>query len=177
MATSAATRATRKRDWRPKFLKRLAKDGDVSASAEAAGLNRATAYKHYHKEPRFKADWDDAIETALDILERELQRRGVDGWDETTYELKDLPVVGEDGTVKPELVPTKSVRKFDTTALLARLNARGKARGYGRQNVEVKLAIEESRADAHRRIDASGLSADQKAAAHAEIDKAAGEGS
>lgn len=122
MATSAATRATRKRDWRPNFLKRLAVDGDVSASAEAAGLNRATAYKHYHKEPRFKAGWDEAIEKSLDRLEAELIRRGVIGWDEPVF-------------YKGEQVAT--IRKFSDVLLLAKLNARGKARGYGRHDMKV----------------------------------------
>ena len=155
--TSAQTRRTRQKDWRPAFLARLAQDGDVSKAAEAAGVGRATVYEHRDQEPELCAQWDEAIEIALDRLEAEVVRRGLEGWLEPVYYMGEA--VG-------------TVRKYSDTLLLAKLNARAKGRGYGRQDMRVEVQVEDARKEAHRRIETSKLSDEDKAAAHAEVDRA-----
>lgn len=76
-------------DWKPAFLATLAKTANVSASAEAAGIHRDTAYHARETEGRDGADlveaqafanvWDEALEIATDALELEARRRAKDG--------------------------------------------------------------------------------------------------
>ena len=65
-------------EWRPAFLAHLSKTANVPASAMAAGITRQGAYKAKGIDPAFSAAWDDAIEDAVDILEEEARRRGME---------------------------------------------------------------------------------------------------
>ena len=51
------------------FLNRLKSSGNIRASCEAAGIPRRTAYNWRGKWSTFSAEWDDALNDALDILE------------------------------------------------------------------------------------------------------------
>ena len=112
---------TLKKDWKAPFVELLRDFGHVSACAEACGVSQSTVYKYRKDDPKFRASWDEALETLYDSLEAELIRRGRDGAIEPVY-YKGV-IVGQ-------------VTKFDTTAALSVLNARCKNRGYGR---EVKI--------------------------------------
>lgn len=69
-------KATQKRiDWRPAFLAALARSGIVLAAAEAAGIDRVTAYRERDKNEAFGAAWDAAIDESADRLEAEARRR------------------------------------------------------------------------------------------------------
>jgi len=70
-----------RRDWAPTFLEALARSCNVSASAQAAGVRRATAYARRKVDRTFALAWDDVIEGALDDLEGECFRRALEGSD------------------------------------------------------------------------------------------------
>lgn len=112
------TRKERPRDWRPAFLKHFAKTGNILMAAEKAKVGRTTAYKEIAEDSEFAALVDDAREEALDVLERELFRRGVTG----------IPVPKSIGGVR------EIVTEYSDTLLLAQLNAHGKKRGYTRDS-------------------------------------------
>jgi hypothetical protein len=65
--------------WRAEFLRVLGLVGNIVAAATAAGVGRATAYRHRIADPDFAARWDEAIEDARDRLEAEAWRRAVHG--------------------------------------------------------------------------------------------------
>ena len=67
------------------FLAELAVDGNVSRSANAAGVDRSNAYQRRLKNPEFSRRWDDAIEAATDAIEAEARRRAVEGVEEPVY--------------------------------------------------------------------------------------------
>jgi hypothetical protein len=81
VAVTKATKATpkKRRDWRTPFLAALCKSPNVTGAAKAAGIKRDAAYDAYHADPAFAADWESAINAALDIAEGELYRRAVKG--------------------------------------------------------------------------------------------------
>lgn len=78
MTGRAATNETGPRA-RETFIKELAKRANVSDAAKAAAINRSTAYRWRKEEPDFAAAWDEAIETAIDAMEREAHRRAFTG--------------------------------------------------------------------------------------------------
>lgn len=51
----------------------------MSDAAKAAAIDRTTAYRWRAAEPDFAAQWDEAIETAVDAMEREAHRRAFTG--------------------------------------------------------------------------------------------------
>ena len=66
---------------RAKFVKELAKSGNISAAARKAGVSRSHAYALRSMDIDFASEWTDALETAVDTLEAEARRRAVDGVD------------------------------------------------------------------------------------------------
>lgn len=74
---------TRKKAVR--FLERLAETGNVSLAAQFAGLSKQTAYNHRHSDDEFARQWDDALDTATDLLEQEARRRAYEGVDEPVF--------------------------------------------------------------------------------------------
>lgn len=66
---------------RARFVKELAKSGNISAAARKAGVSRSHAYMLRSTDIDFASDWTDALETAVDSLEAEARRRAVDGVD------------------------------------------------------------------------------------------------
>lgn len=64
---------------RDKFIAELRKRANVSDAAKAAAIGRTTAYRWRADEPEFAAQWDEAIETAIDAMEREAHRRAFVG--------------------------------------------------------------------------------------------------
>ena len=82
------------RQWRPKFLKVLGETGRVLGAAAAAGIDRSAAYRARRGSSKFAAQWDEAREAAVEVLEAEAYRRGVEGVE------KPLTVAGQREVVR-----------------------------------------------------------------------------
>ena len=72
------------------FLATLRTSANVRRSADAAKINRTTAYNWRDADPAFAAAWDGAIEDAVDTLEQEAWRRAHDGVEKPIYQQKEL---------------------------------------------------------------------------------------
>lgn len=59
--------------------------GSVSAGARAAGVSRTLAYKRRREDHAFAAEWDAALDCALDDLEGALRKRAVEGVEKPVY--------------------------------------------------------------------------------------------
>ena len=59
----------------------LADSGSVTKASEAVGIQRQSAYEARDNDPEFFDAWDKALDAYLDKLEREADRRGVEGID------------------------------------------------------------------------------------------------
>lgn len=76
-----------------RFIEVLARTGNVSYSAHAAGWrSRNTAYQQKDKDPLFAELWEEALEISMDALEMEARSRAM-GWDEPVFN-KDGEQVG-----------------------------------------------------------------------------------
>lgn len=75
MAKSKETKKTLKKEremdtsWHPRFLQLLSQSCNVTLSAKGAGVIPNTAYEHRKALPEFAAQWDQAKEEAIEILE------------------------------------------------------------------------------------------------------------
>ncbi|HQU34802.1 MAG TPA: hypothetical protein PLB88_10830 [Thermoanaerobaculaceae bacterium] len=74
-----ARRGKPAKDWQAAFLTALGKSGNVAVSCKKAKVNRDTAYAHRNRSAPFRAEWDEALETAIDGWEDEARRRAVTG--------------------------------------------------------------------------------------------------
>lgn len=70
---------------REKFLVAYRETGNVTLSAQAAGVARSTHYKRWTKGKAYRADFEDARSEAADVLEREARRRAVSGTKEPVF--------------------------------------------------------------------------------------------
>ena len=77
------TKVTRHRpvNWEKSYLIALAQTGNVTLSAQMAGIARGTARERYDTSPEFRKACDDAINQGIDILEAEARRRALAGSD------------------------------------------------------------------------------------------------
>ena len=62
-------------EWIPAFLATLATTANVYLACRQAGISRKTAYKCKEENEEFAAQWKDAMDDALDILEWDGRRR------------------------------------------------------------------------------------------------------
>jgi len=90
------------------FLKQLALTGNVTKSAASADWRRQTAHEHRKNDPKFAEAWENAEQEYADHLEREADRRAVEGFDEPRF--YEGQVCGH-------------VRKYSDTLLIFRLKA------------------------------------------------------
>ncbi|MDA1095621.1 MAG: hypothetical protein O3A25_20540 [Acidobacteria bacterium] len=58
-----------RRNWQTPFLAAMKNSGNVRASCDAAGITRSVAYKSRNRHPAFAAQWDEALQDAIDTLE------------------------------------------------------------------------------------------------------------
>lgn len=65
------------RDWQPAFLATLALTANVRLSCQQAGVSRAMAYHARIRSAKFAAQWRDAMDEAIDILQAEARRRAM----------------------------------------------------------------------------------------------------
>lgn len=77
--TPTRARASRRRQWKPVFIEVLSHTANVTTAAKAAGVNRSFAYEAKHKDPAFAMQWQEAWDSAIDLLEQEAWRRAVQG--------------------------------------------------------------------------------------------------
>ncbi len=68
-------------DWGPRFIESFRASGIVRLAASSAGIDRDTVYKRRWRDPGFAADWAQAREDAIDVLEAEARRRALSGSD------------------------------------------------------------------------------------------------
>ena len=61
------------------FFDDLARHGIVSHAADVAGVNLDTIYNHRDRNPVFRKKMEQARERSIDRLEKEAERRAVDG--------------------------------------------------------------------------------------------------
>ena len=73
------------RSWRPLFLDTLRRTGNVRLAANNADVARQVAYRARDRSDKFRADWDEAIEEARELLEAEARRRAAIGVDEPVF--------------------------------------------------------------------------------------------
>ncbi|MFC2000025.1 terminase [Chloroflexota bacterium] len=109
------------------FLDAYAEKGTVTAAATAVGINRWTHYDWMKKCARYEKDFARAESLYCDILEAELHRRGVEGWDEPVYQQGGL--VG-------------TVRKYDSTILIFKCKGHIPEKYRDRQDIKVTGPVE-----------------------------------
>jgi hypothetical protein len=56
-------------EWKHSFLAALRASGVVRFACQAAGVSHTVAYEWKKNDPEFAVDWDDAHETAIDMIE------------------------------------------------------------------------------------------------------------
>lgn len=70
---------------RARFLEVLAREGNVSQAARASGLSRQYAYVLRREDEGFAADWDAALDEAVDELIAIARKRAVEGVEEPVF--------------------------------------------------------------------------------------------
>ena len=63
--------------WRPSFIAALRNSGNVRAACQAAGISRQEAYRIKSKNKVFRAQWEEALVEAIELLEAEARRRAM----------------------------------------------------------------------------------------------------
>lgn len=103
------------------FLATLAICGNVTRSAEAAGLNRCHLYRRRQNDDAFAKAWDEAECLGVAALEDEARRRAYEGWKEPVF------YQGEE---------CGAVQKFSDTLLIVLLKAHMPEKYQERQKLE-----------------------------------------
>jgi hypothetical protein len=67
----------KKMGWQDRFIELLAVTFSVTSAAQGAGIDRSTAYRYKYEHPEFAARWDDALNSAIDRLEKAAYERAV----------------------------------------------------------------------------------------------------
>lgn len=94
---------------RSKFLEALAAGWSVAHAAERAGFARQRFYEMREDDEAFASAWEEARERGIEVLEDELRRRALEGWDEETF--------GSDGQL------LRRVRRYNPAYLIFALKA------------------------------------------------------
>ncbi len=118
--------------WQPLFIDAFRRTGNVTHSAEVAGISRKTAYRAKENGKRFSDQWDEAELEAIDRLEQEARRRAERGVKRMKFYKGEpimVPLIGADGkpvldeNKKPISVPYTE-HDFSDTLLIFLLKAR-----------------------------------------------------
>jgi hypothetical protein len=75
---------------RARFLKELARTGNVCEAARLSCLGRAWLYEYRKRDPSFDAAWERALDVAADALESEARRRAMEGTWEPVFHQGDI---------------------------------------------------------------------------------------
>lgn len=73
-------------DAQTRFLRSLARYGNVSMASKAAHIGRKTAYRWRQDEADFAHAWEDALKDAEDVMAKEAWRRAVKGTTKPVYQ-------------------------------------------------------------------------------------------
>lgn len=65
--------------WKRPFLNVLRETGNITISADAAGVSTSYAHRARKRDPKFAAAWENAIVAAADYLVEEARRRAYEG--------------------------------------------------------------------------------------------------
>jgi len=76
-SANSAPKRRRKPDWARRFLEVFRATCNVRLSADAAGIDRDTAYWRRQRDETFAARWAQAEQDAIDVLEAEARRRAL----------------------------------------------------------------------------------------------------
>lgn len=68
-----------KAGWQDKFVRALARTGNVSVAVKAARVSRTAAYEERKADSNFATRWAEALDEATDALEEEARLRAVVG--------------------------------------------------------------------------------------------------
>jgi hypothetical protein len=118
---------------RESFLVELAVRGNISDACREAGVNRRVVYEWRDADPEFAAQWNEALDTAIDAMEREAHRRAFEGVDE--------PVIGrvakdEDGIVTDGNGNRLYIKKYSDSLATLLLKAHRPEKYRERQQIE-----------------------------------------
>lgn len=126
-----------------RVLEAIADGSSLKEACRAAGVSCAAHYSWKSADPAYLAAWEFAKSIRADRAEEEIERRGIDGYDEvTTYEKSD-------GTVE-----RKTVRKYDGTLLLAYVKA-AKPEKYSdkfKHEISGEVSVAETIQNARKRL-------------------------
>jgi hypothetical protein len=92
-----------------KFFELIAGGATISDACRVVGYTRSSVYLYKADDPKFADAWDEANETAIERMEREADRRAVEGYDKPVFHLG---------------VECGSQRQFSDTLLIFRLKAK-----------------------------------------------------
>ncbi len=76
---TSRARARNTARWRATFLRALRQTPSVKHACLAAGIDRATAYRHRIEDDEFAAKWQDAIQASVDELEHKAFQLALEG--------------------------------------------------------------------------------------------------
>lgn len=111
MKTARTLRASQRA--RALFLTELAARGNITDACAVAQIGRRTVYEWKAADPAFAADWDTAVNTAVDSAEREAWRRAIEGIDK--------PLIGRVGKDQDGVVTV--IKEYSDAILLRILSA------------------------------------------------------
>lgn len=72
--------------WQPAFLAALEQTGIIADACKLAGVDRSSVWRCRQSDESFAKAFDEAMEAAIDTLEREARRRAVEGTEEPVYQ-------------------------------------------------------------------------------------------
>lgn len=125
------------------FIEALSNCGNITEACRVANVSRDWAYDKRKADPDFAAQWEAALEIAIDSLESEAWRRGRDGYEEFITS-KDGLVMGPDG--KPVMQ-----RRYSDALMMRLLQAHRPEKFADRSKVDVSVTDLSARMDAARK--------------------------
>ena len=114
---AARTRSTPKKDWKPAFLKEVARTGNILLTCELVGIGRRTFYTHRDSDQEFASAASEALEIATERLEEEARRRAFDGLVRKKFDKGGKPILD------PETGEQYVEREYSDTLLIFLLKA------------------------------------------------------
>jgi len=125
------------------FIEALRNSGNVTEACRAADVSRNWAYERKASNPDFAAQWEAALEIAIDSLEGEAWRRARDGTEEY--------ITCKDGLVLDQEGRPVMQRKYSDTLLVKLLTAHRPDKFKDRAQVDVSVTDLSARMDAARK--------------------------
>jgi len=107
-----------------KFFELIAGGATISDACRSVGYTRSSVYLYKADDPKFADAWDEANENAIERMEREADRRAVEGYDKPVFHMG---------------VEVGTERKFSDTLLIFRLKA--KRPDVYRERAEVAVTV------------------------------------